>query len=307
MEYEISPEVRDTVRRAWEVRRAHFPDEIGFDYPQATEVLSTTGKACSLDCAHCGGHYLEGMIPLQEFAGRKVAEESRTSPDGSPQGRLFPKSCLISGGCDSRGKVPFLRYRDALAELKKHSRLNFHVGLVDDEDAAVLGKLADTVSFDFVGDDETIDEVFGFRRTVSDYLASYRALRRHTRVLPHICVGLRGGHISGEYRALEFLAREGIDGLVAIVFSPTPGTRYADRSPPSLDEVATFLAIARLSFPDKPFFLGCMRPNGRYRAALDCLAVECGLNKLVQPTSGARSLAAERGLRVIRGEECCVL
>lgn len=301
-EYEISPEVRDMVRRAWEARRAHFPDEIGFDYPQATEVISTTGKACSLNCAHCGGHYLEGMIPLQDFAVRNLAE-----PLGSGEKRPLPKSCLISGGCDSRGKVPFLRHRAALAQLKNHSRLNFHVGLVDEEDAAVLGELADTVSFDFVGDDETISEVFGLERTVSDYLVSYRALRRHTRVLPHICVGLRGGRISGEYRALEHLGREGIDGLVAIVFSPTRGTRYADCSPPPLDEVARFLATARLSFPEKPFFLGCMRPNGRYRAALDCLAVECGLNKVVQPTAGARRLASERGLRVIRGEECCVL
>jgi uncharacterized radical SAM superfamily protein len=289
------------------VRRTHFPDEIGFDYPQATEVLSTTKKACSLDCAHCGGHYLEGMIPLQDFAARKADEDSHTSREGTPQGKSFPRSCLISGGCDSRGKVPFLRYRDALAELKKQCRLNFHVGLVDEDDAAVLGQLADTVSFDFVGDDETITEVFGLRRTVSDYLASYRALRRHTRVLPHICVGLRGGRLSGEYRALEILAREGIDGLVTIIFSPTPGTRYADRTPPPLDDVARFLATARLSFPNKPFFLGCMRPNGRYRAALDCLAVECGLNKLVQPTPGARRLAAELGLRVIRGEECCAL
>lgn len=41
-------------------------------------------------------------------------------------------------------------------------------------------------------------------------------------VVPHILVGLYKGQIRGEYRAVEFLAREGVDRVVFIVFMPTP-------------------------------------------------------------------------------------
>ena len=288
----LSDRVMDLVEEAWQTRGRHFPSAIEFDYPEQTAVVSTTGAACSLDCAHCGGHFLADMIPIAEFT-RK--------PGG------VPKSCLISGGCDRNGKVPFLRHEGVLAELKGGSRLNFHVGLVDEAEAEKLGRLADAVSFDFVADDETIREVFGIKKTSEDYLRTYRSLRRHAKVLPHLCIGLKGGEIAGEYRGLDLLEGEGVDGLVLIVFFPVPGTRYADRQPPPLEDVVEFMARARLRFPDQPIFLGCMRPRGRYRAALDSYAVRCGVQKIVQPAPDARRLAETLGLEVSAGDECCVL
>jgi len=286
----MSPQTLELVNRAWTVRVQNFPREIEFDYPEQTEVITLTGKDCGLDCAHCGGHYLADMKSVDEVKG----------VDGS-------KSCLISGGCNSQGKVPFLHQLPFIQELKQGRRLNFHVGLVNETEADRLKELADVVSFDFVADAETISEVYGLDRREEDYVNSYRILRERVKVLPHICIGLKGGELAGEYHALDLLEREGVDGLVIIVFIPTPDTRYAEKSPPPLEEVIRFLAEARLRFADKPIFLGCMRPKGRYRQELDLAAVRCGVNKIVVPTRAAVELAGELGLKVIRGEECCVL
>jgi len=62
---------------------------------------------------------------------------------------------------------------------------------------------------------------------------------------------------------------------------------------------------ARLMFRDASIYLGCMRPAGAYRRALDRLAVECGLDGIVMPAPGAARAASRHGLRIITSEECC--
>lgn len=133
----FAPETVEIMAKAWDIRSRNFPAEIKFDYPEATEAISLTGKHCALDCAHCGGHYLEGM---------KTVDEVGTSA----------KSCLISGGCDPNGKVPFSSQLPFIQKMKQARRLNFHVGLVNEQEIEILSQLADVVSFDFVADDETI-------------------------------------------------------------------------------------------------------------------------------------------------------
>ncbi|TGE40077.1 radical SAM protein [Desulfosporosinus fructosivorans] len=285
------------VKDAWEVRRAHFADEIYFDFPSLTESISLTGKSCALNCAHCGGHYLMGMRDVTEIK----AQGSLNSTNYAFH------SALISGGCTIDGKVPFTQHLDFLSNLKKDVRLNFHVGLLDGDEIRLLKDLANVVSFDFVADPETIQEVYGLMKGLEDYSRVYQALREVVPVMPHLTLGLRGGQWGGEERALDALEELGLDGLIFNVFIPTPGTRYAQKKPLPVEEVIRFLAGARMRFPDLSLALGCMRPKGRYRQALDEAAVALGLNRLVMPTPGARRLAGELGLRVIKGEECCAL
>jgi len=275
--------------RAWQVRRSHFPDEITWSYPLDTAVLSLTGQQCALDCAHCGGHYLSGMRPIWE-----------TEPDGST-------SCLISGGCDPSGRVPVLAHLDAVRRWRAGRTMNWHVGFVTDDEMDTIAPLVDTVSFDFVGDDATIREVYGTERTVQDYIDTYRLLRRYARTLPHVTVGLRGGELGHELPALELLHELGADGLVLLVFMPTPGTRYAERLPPEPDLVADLIAEARMRFARVPLYLGCMRPKGSYRDQLDPLAVRAGINVIVSPSRPARQTASQLGLSARKMRECCVL
>ncbi len=284
------------VQQAWKVRQAHFADEIFFDFPTLTESITLTGHSCALDCAHCGGHYLKGMTSVPEVKAL-----------GSQDSKYAFRSALISGGCTAEGKVPFTQQLDFLHTLKKDVHLNFHVGLLDDDEIQLLKDLADVVSFDFVADSDTIEEVYGLKKGLTDYSRVYQALRKVVPVMPHLTLGLRGGQWGGEEKALDALEELGLDGLIFNVFIPTPGTRYEQKPPLPVEEVIRFLASARLRFPDISLALGCMRPKGRYRQILDEAAVALGINRLVMPTPGARRLAGELGLRVIRGEECCAL
>lgn len=274
---------------AWRVRQAHFEAVIGFDYPVDTLVVSLTGDRCELDCAHCGGHYLQSMVPVWKADGHEAT------------------SCLISGGCDARGRVPVTEHLEEVRTLRQGRIMNWHVGLIGEAEAQAIAPFVDVVSFDFVGDDETIREVYGLDANVEDYVATYELLRSYAIVVPHITVGLRAGHLSGEYRALEILQEVGLDGLTFIVLVPTPGTRFAACDPPPPEQVGELLAEARLRFPSVPIHLGCMRPRGAYRDRLDPLAVQAGVNVIVSPARTAVALADDLGLTVDKGSECCAV
>lgn len=279
----------DRIQEAWRVRQANFPPTIGFDYPLRTLAVSLTGTDCELDCAHCGGHYLKSMVPVW-----------RANPQGA-------ESCLVSGGCDTRGRVPVTSHLDEVSRLRAGRIMNWHVGLIGQAEAEVIAPYVDVISFDFVGDDETIREVYGLEAGVGDYVAAYELLRSYATVVPHITVGLKGGRIAGEYEALDILEELGLEALTFIVFIPTPGTQYSDREPPRPEEVVDLLVEARLRFPGVPIQLGCMRPRGKYRDRLDPLAVRAGVNVIVSPSRGAVTVAEELGLMVERREECCAV
>ncbi len=284
--------IDDLLREAWDVRRANFPPRLEFVYPAATLPVSVTGRDCSLNCAHCGGHYLRTMVSLETALDIKTGTK---------------KSYLVSGGCNPEGSVPLAGHLEGIRELSQRGRLNLHTGLAGEMETETVA-LADVISFDFVVDDKTIREVYGLPAgSGKKYIESYRRLRRYTRVVPHLCLGLRGGRIHGELEALSALQREGAEAISFIVFRPTPGTAYADREPPPVSEAVAVIAAARLMFPAAPLYLGCLRPGGTYRSMLDSLAVRAGVNKIVQPSPAARDLAVLLGLEIIRTEECCSL
>lgn len=281
----------EALARAWRIRQTNFPPVLYASYPLDTAVISLTGTWCALDCAHCGRHYLEHMVPVGEALARV-------------QGAT---SCLISGGCDPRGRVPVVgRHLEALRQVRPGRRLNWHVGLIGEAEAEAIAPLVDVVSFDFVGDDATIREVYGLEATVEDYRRTYEMLRRRFRVVPHVTIGLRGGKLGHEEPALEALATMGAEELVLLILIPTPGTRYAACRPPAPEEAARLFVRARELLPHAWIGLGCMRPHGTYRDAVDVLAVQAGLNGLVSPSRPALEEAEHRGLRVVRTRECCV-
>lgn len=275
--------------QAWRTRTMNFSPEIAFHRPSQTLAVSLTSTYCALNCAHCGGHYLRSMIPI-----------SRVMPNGA-------KSFLISGGCDRMGRVPFADHLPDIANLRDRHRLNWHVGLISREEAQAIAPLADVVSFDLIGDDETIHEVYGLDCSAEVYAHTYEMLRYYVRVVPHIVIGLRGGYLGHELPALLTLEKLGAEAIVFLVLIPTPGTRYANRRPPAVEDVIQVLSIARQMFPATPLYLGCMRPGGRYRSVLDPLAMRVGVNRIVNPAPSAQTEAERLGLRVRWAEECCVL
>ncbi len=288
----VEQEVNKLLDKAWETRRLFFPDQVKFSAPNRTLSVSVTGANCSLKCGHCNGIYLQNMVSLEKALGSKRGRE---------------RSYLVSGGSDLQGKVPLLEKWIELKELAARGPLNLHTGLVTEEEARQLSEIARVVSFDFLGDNETIRNVYGLSVTVDDYLASYRYLQKYTSVIPHICIGLHAGKIKGEYNALDQLKEEAVEAISMIIFRPTEGTAYSACEAPPAEEVARFIATARLMFPRTPIYLGCMRPGGRYRDAVDSLALRAGVNKIVLPAPAARRKAEELGLEISISEECCSL
>ncbi|HCJ11085.1 MAG TPA: radical SAM protein, partial [Clostridiales bacterium] len=239
-----------------------------FDTLTATAAVSVTGTACAVRCAHCGGHYLRGML--------SPAEASRLAASGG--GRLAGRrvrSFLVSGGCRPDGAVPLLEHEGLLEELGRAGRLNLHAGLVrTEEQARALARHAAAVSLDFTVDQQTIDEVYGFRGVKAlDFVRAYELLSGFVPVTPHVLVGLHGGRVRGEGEAVRVLASLGARAVVFLVFIPTRGSRFEGVEPPPVGEVLRVLDGAREALPDASIVLGCMRPKGSYREKLDTAAV----------------------------------
>jgi uncharacterized radical SAM superfamily protein len=295
--------------------RSHHPDQILEEataaratgrppvfwavYPVETMAVSVTGTACALGCSHCGGHYLRHMVDVRHLP--EAIEKKK------------PRSILLSGGCDTSGAVPLLSSLDEVSELSRRLesegrgfRVNVHPGVAAPPAARAIAEAASVISFDFVLDEETIREAFHGKWTGRDYVETLRNLRRgKAEVVPHVLVGLHKGALKGEYDAVDFLLKEGIDRIIFIVFIPTEGTAWQDYPPPEPQEVARLMAWTRVRAPRLDISLGCMRPRGKYRQVLDPLAVRAGCDRIVLPHPDALREAEALGLTVIRKEECC--
>lgn len=270
-----------------EPRRAR----VRFCYPSATIPVSVTGRECQLACAHCGGRYLDHMVPL--------AEASQSARAGRA------RSLLVSGGCDAGGRVPLAEHADEIGKLRQGRQINWHVGLAEETDIEGVSA-GDVVSFDIPASDRVIRCSYGLERSFSDYMETYRRLRQRCSVVPHITVGLDPDHPQDELSALESLASIGASSLVVLVFTPTRGTRYADRRPPPAEQVVAVMVAARRMLPDTPAGLGCMRPAGAYRSKLDPMVLAAGTSWIVNPSADAVRYAAVNGFEVDRTFECCV-
>ncbi|MBO3803657.1 MAG: radical SAM protein [Candidatus Brockarchaeota archaeon] len=257
--------------------------KIEFVYPTKTAEVSVTGKECALRCPHCNAVYLRNLD-------RKGA-----------------KSCLVTGGCNRDGEVPLVEHLGTLRTLSRRYKLVVHTGLIREESVKAISPFVHVASFNLLCDDDTIREVYGLEKSVDDYVESYRALRRHVRVVPHVTIGLKKGKVAGERKAIEVLDSLGADAVVFNILIPTPGTPYASLEPPSLSEVAGILKEAKEKLRKTSIFLGCMRPKGEYRKRIDLIAVQLGIDRIVVPSRNAVRFAEENGFKVARREECCAI
>ncbi|MDV9858903.1 radical SAM protein [Clostridioides difficile] len=234
------------------------------------------------------------MVPIEDYE-EKVQSRNITS-------------FLLSGGCSYDGDVPMSTHIQTIKRLKEQGyRLNAHLGLMDKESIIELCKYLDIVSFDLVFDKETIREVYKMEKSKDDYIEVYNTIRENTEVAPHICIGLKGGQIKGEYEIIEYLQKNPPNKLTFIILIPTKGTEYENVEPPELERVADILCEARINLPYTEINLGCMRPRGVYRKELDQLSIMCGVNKIVLPSRSAKNKAIEMNMTITECKECCVL
>jgi uncharacterized radical SAM superfamily protein len=273
---------------AQDIYEANFGKKIEFVYPNLTKAISLTSNECALNCAHCNKQWLKGMYTSSEID-------------------VNARSILLSGGCDLNGRVPLKENFELIRELSTKTKLIAHTGLVKNEDIEKIAPYIVSASFNFIGDNSTIKEVYGLKkREVNDFIESYLTLKKYVNVYPHITIGIHGGKIKGENNAISILKSLGTEAIVFNVFIPTPNTLYYNKKPPKVDETLEIIKHARLEFPNTPLYLGCMRPRGRYRRELDEQVVGI-VNRIVLPANSAIKKAEVLNYEIKKLEECCII
>jgi len=299
------PLFSELAEACWRTRLTSFDNELQVFRPgERFPPISITGRRCELMCKYCLGRYLRGMIPAES--------PSELLKLCSSLAKRGAEGVLISGGFDKHGVLPVRPFLSVIRAVKESLGLTIaiHPGLVDRELAEELFSAGvDIALFDIVGDEETIRNVIGLNKSPRDYAVSLRALREAgiPVLAPHVCLGVRGGELSGELEALKMARAVRPDVLVLIIFVPTRGTPFWGREPPSPGDVGKLMAIARLMFPNTPVALGCMRPRGPYKAEVDALAVRLGLDRIALPSRRALEEAEALGLHVVWRGVCCAV
>ncbi len=307
-----------TATEGMRLRREKFGDTIEFYAPglkrwQTPEwrpqranrflSISVTGTACALQCDHCHTKVLHGMITVSREKGL-----FETSAELQSQGT---EGILVSGGSNRDGGVPLLPHVADMRRVREElgMKVIVHSGVVSPRLAEGLAEAGvDGVMLDIIGADETIDEVYHLDLKATDFDRSLELLsKQEMRIIPHIVLGLHYGQFLGEWNALEMIRQYPVSTLILVVLTPLVGTRMAHLEPPPLEDVVAFFDHARRAMPEIPVNLGCGRPMGPMKIALDRAAVDHGLNGIAYPAEGIVEYARASGLEPAFYEYCCSL
>ena len=266
-------------------------------------AISITGPSCGLGCDHCAGEILKSMPAAR--SPQELVEVCLRLRDAGVEG------FLITGGSDTRGRLPWSRFFDALAEVKRRTALHLsvHAGMVDGPTARALKQAGvDQANVDIVGADETWREVMHLPDGAALLTGTLDALHAAgLDVVPHVVMGIHRGRIVGERGALDIVRRYPVKLLVWVVLMSLPATPMAGAVPPTLDEAARLLGESRLLFPESEIALGCARPRGAYRRALERIALDAGVNRVALYSDESVEYARSLGLDVVFRETCCSL
>ncbi len=265
--------------------------------------LSTTGRACALNCDHCSGQLLISMHPT-------------TSPEalwkhGLKVYKHGGSGILVSGGSTHLGNTPLLPFIPVLKRIKQDLGLHIvvHTGLVLPEIAEALGEVGiDGAMLDIIGSDDTLREVYHLDMSTDVFDESMSLLEENNiPFMPHVIAGLHYGRLEGEIRAIRMIAKHNPEVVVVVAFMPLDNTPMEHVAPSTPEDITRVILAARLAMPRIPLTLGCARPLGNHRRTTDRLAIDSGVNGIAYPTPETHEYAVEKGLDVIYEDECCSL
>jgi uncharacterized radical SAM superfamily protein len=262
-------------------------------------ALSITGGECALGCDHCQGKILSSMI-YAESADKLVSRCRHLAARGN-------YGVLISGGCNSEGRLPWDRFLPAIAKIKRETELfiSVHSGLVDNSDAFRLKQAGvDQVLIDVIGDDETLKTVYHLPFGVDRIEASMTALQQAgIPMVPHIVCGIHYGEMRGEKNAVAMISRFKVQQVTIVSLMTLPGTGMEKLRPPTPEWVADIIAEVRFAMPHVPVSLGCARLRGDRQ--MEIMAIRAGINNLALPSDEAVDAAQAYGLEIRHQHTCC--
>lgn len=252
--------------------------------------VSVTGRSCKLSCPHCRGRFLQGMKSItepDELYGFAV-EHEKTGGNGF----------LLSGGFTKEGRVPLVKFMDVLSKIKENTglKINVHTGAPSEKIIEGLAKAEiDSVSYDMIGSQKTIELIYGLDATPEDYKRGYELLKdMGLKVVPHITVGLNAGELEGEFKAVDMLEKPSkliLNSLIPKDF----GQRVHEKD---------FFSVMDKVGPESKIILGCMRERGR--SGFEIEALRRGAEGIVVPSKKTVDWAEKR-FDVDRIESCCAL
>ena len=264
--------------------------------------FSITAGACGLNCDHCRAEILKPMLAATSPAmlDQKVRHLVATQD---------LQGFLLSGGSNRRNEIPYERYYPVVERLKRdfpQMSIAIHTALTDEAGARAMEAAGvDTAMMDVIGAEETIREVYHLDRPVEDFEATLAALcTTSMKVSPHIVVGLHYGRIVGELNALDIVSRHAVEALVLVVVMPfyaKPGLFAV----PDTADVGRIFGEARRRLPDRQVLLGCARPPGLHKRAVDAYAVMAGLDGIAFPADGVVGVARAVGRPFHQEHACC--
>lgn len=264
--------------------------------------LSVTGRKCALMCLHCRGKLLEPLIPAltcEELEKKALLLHKEGA-----------KGLLLTGGCNSYGKVPVNNLIPAIKRLKEKTDLIIiaHTGFISGEEAKALkDSMLDGIGFDVIGDMDTAKEVYGLEVSEKDYVESLRAIEEsELMVFPHVCVGLHFGKLRGEYHALEMISTINPCAVIITGLMPVAGTAM-EHFKPKVSDFEKVIKKAIKMFPATPVVLGCAHSSGRDRAEIEKIALKKGINGIALPTLKTIDFATENGYEINYYGTCCGL
>ena len=300
---------RNLLDEAWNITRRHHGEYLIFYLPGMIRygnlrglypAVSLTGDRCELQCEHCKGLLLQPMIPVEDpealvMKCRNLAQSGRVG-------------VLLSGGSDSKGRLPWERFYDAISAVKSETGLfiSVHSGFPDLATAERLKQAGvDQALIDIMGDEQTARDIYHLDglHTVIDSLESL--VVSGLEVVPHIVAGLMYGRMQAEDEALRIISRVRPASLVIVVLTPLKGTPMSGASPPSPEEIARLIATARLMMPSIPISLGCERPRTGEGQIMEELAIQAGVTRMAVWSEKTVDLALSLGLRPRFQPTCC--
>jgi hypothetical protein len=264
--------------------------------------FSITAGACGLNCDHCRAEILKPMLAATSPAmlDQKVRHLIATQD---------LQGFLLSGGSNRRNEIPYERFYPVVEGLKRDfPQLNIaiHTALTDEAGARAMEAAGvDTAMMDVIGAEATIREVYHLERPVADFEATLAALTStRMKVSPHIVIGLHYGRVLGEANALDIVSRYPVEALVLVVVMPfyaAPGLFAV----PDAADVGRIFGEARRRLPDRQVLLGCARPPGLHKRAVDAYAVMAGLDGIAFPADGVVGVARAIGRPFHQEHACC--
>jgi hypothetical protein len=217
-------------------------------------------------------------------------------------------NCLLTGGADKNGSLPWLKFTDTIKKIKQITGLciAIHTGLLDFKTALSLKKAdVDVALLDIVGSDKTISEILHINREVTDFENTLKFLTHlNFKVVPHIVIGLHKGKVVGEYDAIDLAAKYNPSLTVFVILTPLRNTPFYNVKIPLIKDIENILAYGCEKIGCDRIALGCMRPRGKYSTEVEKIAIAQGIRKIAVPSENAITYLKEN-YRITIHNSCC--